>query len=369
MKRLIIAILLLVTGVIASGNDEYRSLLQGGDNGKVYISENVDVKYPLASITKMMTLMIVFDALEEEKISLNDKVDLSKEARSMGGSRIWIGRNTKVSVDDLIKATAIYSANNAAYGLAEHVAGSIDAFVVLMNDKARKLGLGDELEFHTPAGLPSDMTGRGMDVGSAKGVYGMSLEALNYPNYIDIASRKNEVIQGTQKIFNRNDLISKEKGIYGIKTGYHESAGYNISVVSKREGVRIITVLFGAKTSDDRKNIATEAVDQFYISHDDVKLVDKDKALGDIVILSSTVDKIEFYPLEDVVEYIDINSKVDIIVDIGEKIAAPAKKGKVVGGYIVRVDGEVVAGDKIRLTKKLELENEIEDTLQELIKK
>lgn len=161
----------------------YKAILLGDDKGKIYYSENIDEKYPLASLTKMMTLMVTFDQLEKGNIKMKDKIKVSKKSAQTGGSRIFMKEGDVFTLEDLIKATAIYSANNAAYAIAEYIGkGDVDKFVKMMNKKSADLGLEKELEFYTPAGLPSDMTKKGMDAGTTRGIYKLSLQLRNIIN-------------------------------------------------------------------------------------------------------------------------------------------------------------------------------------------
>ena len=275
MKRIIgvlfCIMLLSVTVLGAEANKEekppYKAILLGDDKGKIYYSENADMIHPLASVTKVMTIMVVFDEIEKGRVKLTDKVKISTKVASIGGSRIYMKRGDIFTLEDLIKATGIYSANNAAYAIAEYVSnGDIDSFIKKMNKKAKEIGAEGELEFHTPNGLPSHMTKKGMDIGTAKGIYKMSIAAEKYKKYMEIASMKNEEIgngqDGKIKLRNRNHLLGKE-GVYGIKTGNHSKAGYNITVVSDKDGAKIFTVVLGSPTYKIRDKSALEEIERF----------------------------------------------------------------------------------------------------------
>lgn len=221
---LLLAIVLISSTVFAKDSEtimkeetpSYKAILLGDDKGKIYYSENIDEKYPLASLTKMMTLMVTFDQLEKGNIKMKDKIKVSKKSAQTGGSRIFMKEGDVFTLEDLIKATAIYSANNAAYAIAEYIGkGDVDKFVKMMNKKSADLGLEKELEFYTPAGLPSDMTKKGMDAGTTRGIYKLSLAAAKYNKYMEIASIKETTIHnGKLKIKNRNLLLGEEKREY-----------------------------------------------------------------------------------------------------------------------------------------------------------
>ena len=243
-------------GVEGELPDNFRAVIVGDTKGNVIFAKDADTMYPLASVTKMMSLMVTFDEINAGKISLNNSVRISKIPLKYGGSGIPLKVGQMFVLEDLIKASAVYSANNATYAIAEYVGnGSIFGFVTKMNKKLRKLGLQKEIKYYTPAGLPTRVTKQPMDEGTARGVYKLSIEALKYKKYIEIAGIKSTKIHnGKISIRNRNHLIG-ENGIYGIKTGFHKEAKYNIAVASKFEGTDVIIVVLGGETYKTRDNL------------------------------------------------------------------------------------------------------------------
>ena len=242
--------------------DNFRAVVVGDTKGNVIFAKDADTMYPLASVTKMMSLMVTFDEINAGKISLNDSVRISKNPLKYGGSGIPLKAGQMFVLEDLIKASAVYSANNATYAIAEYVGnGSIFGFVTKMNKKLRKLGLQKEIKYYTPAGLPTRVTKQPMDEGTARGVYKLSIEALKYKKYIEIAGIKSTKIHnGKISIRNRNHLIG-ENGIYGIKTGFHKEAKYNIAVASKFEGTDVIIVVLGGETYKTRDGIVLSVLE------------------------------------------------------------------------------------------------------------
>lgn len=369
LKKRILMILMLLMSLRGMAEERYTSLLLGDDRGQIYYSENIDERHPLASVTKMVNLMVVYDKIHTGEIKLTDMVPISEKARNLGGSRIWMGRGTKISVEELIKATAIYSANNAAYALAEYVSGGdVDKFIELMNEKAREAGAGDEVIFYTPMGLPPHMTGTGMDEGSARGIYLLSLEALKYPDYIKVASTKEAVIQGSQRIWNRNKLLSKEKGIYGIKTGHHSTAGYNISIVSKRNDINAITVVFGSPTEYKRNKVAEETIDHFYDEFQVRKIVDSHATLGKVRVERGKEKYLSIYPEKDIMKLTSNRWDVRIETDYNERIVAPVVKGEKLGSYRVLVDGKTAGRGVIYAQEDIAKENVIKEVLNDIFK-
>ena len=242
--------------------NNFRAVIVGDTKGNVIFAKDADTMYPLASVTKMMSLMVTFDEINAGNISLNDSVRISKNPLKYGGSGIALKAGQMFVLEDLIKAAAVYSANNATYAIAEYVGnGSIFGFVTKMNKKLRELGLQNEIKYHTPAGLPTRVTKQPMDEGTARGIYKLSIEALKYKKYIEIAGIKSTKIHnGKISIRNRNHLIG-ENGVYGIKTGFHKEAKYNIAVASKFQDTDVIIVVMGGETYKTRDKIVLSVLD------------------------------------------------------------------------------------------------------------
>lgn len=363
MKRIIgvlfCIMLLSVTVLGAEANKEekppYKAILLGDDKGKIYYSENADMIHPLASVTKVMTIMVVFDEIEKGRVKLTDKVKISTKVASIGGSRIYMKRGDIFTLEDLIKATGIYSANNAAYAIAEYVSnGDIDSFIKKMNMKAKEIGAEGELEFHTPNGLPPHMTKKGMDIGTAKGIYKMSIAAEKYKKYMEIASMKNEEIgngqDGKIKLRNRNHLLGKE-GVYGIKTGNHSKAGYNITVVSDKDGAKIFTVVLGSPTYKIRDKSVLEEMEKFHANYNYRKITDKNIALGQVAVFSGEKDYIEVYPDKEYKKILPKDSNIKINIKRNKMVIAPVSAGKVLGEYRITIDGSIVQSGKL-ITKE-----------------
>ena len=242
--------------------DNFRAVIVGDTKGNVIFAKDADTMYPLASVTKMMSLMVTFDEITAGNISLSDSVIISKNPLKYGGSGIPLKADQIFILEDLIKASAVYSANNATYAIAEYVGnGSIFSFVAKMNRKLKEYGLENQIKYHTPAGLPTRVTKQPMDEGTARGIYKLSIEALKYKKYIEIAGIKStKIYNGKISIRNRNHLIG-ENGIYGIKTGFHKEAKYNIAIASKFEDIDVIIVVMGGETYKTRDGIVLSVLD------------------------------------------------------------------------------------------------------------
>lgn len=332
---------------------KYKAFVLGDEHGRIFYSENARKKYPLASVTKIMTLLLTYDALYNGDIKLSDTLTVTNEMVNMGGSKLWMKKGSKITVEDLIKATAIYSANNAAYGLAIIVGGNVDNFVKMMNEKARKLGIGDEIEYNTPCGLPPHMTGRGMDIGSAFGVYKLSLEALNYKEYIEIASQKEASLSylGRYRIKNRNELLDTE-GIYGIKTG-HLDDWYNIAIASKNK-IDSISVVLGSPTQEDRDKKVLSGIEKFNEEYKKIKFLDKTTPVGAISVLDGDIKKVEFFSNKNFEYIVKKSDKIKFLIYRKEKAEAPINAGDSVGRYEITLNGKIINSGKLIVKDKVE---------------
>ena len=313
------------------------AVLMEKTTGKVLFEKNSHETRPCASITKVMTLILTFEAIEAGNLKYQDMLSASAHASSMGGSDIWLKEGESMSVDDLIKATVIMSANDAAVVLAEAVAGSEEAFVIRMNEKAQLLGMKDTV-FKNCNGL--DEAGH---VTSAYDVALMSRELLNYPKIHDYTLTWIDYVRdGATQLVNTNKLIKRYKGITGLKTGTTSQAGSCVTASATRDNMSIISVVLGAPSSDERFSDAESLLNYGFANYtvispeipeipnvpircgmqNEVRV----KAEGDCSILTALKDK----------------GKITSEVQINEEVEAPIEKGQVIGKVVFTMDGTVV---------------------------
>lgn len=232
------------------------AVLMEAGAGKVLYEKNAHEQRPCASITKVMTLCLTFEAIEAGQLSMGDMLSASAHAASMGGSDIWLKEGEQMCVDDLIKATVIMSANDAAVVLAENVSGSEEAFVARMNQRAQELGM-KETTFKNCNGL--DEEGH---VTSAYDVALMSRELLTHPKITEYTLTWIDYVRdGATQLVNTNKLIRSYQGITGLKTGTTSQAGSCITATAERNGLRLIAVVLGASSTDDRFKDAAALLD------------------------------------------------------------------------------------------------------------
>lgn len=225
--------------------------------------------YP-ASVTKMMTLLVVLEQIDAGRVHLNDKVNITKEVAEIGGSEVYLDvrESEYYTVDDLLKALMIHSANDAARALALHAAGSRDAFVDMMNRKARELGMNATV-YHSEHGLPPD-DGSQPDISTAHDIALLSLAVLRHPETLRYTGAKLEWLPKSPirdekfMLANRNALVGKDPypGCDGLKTGYHARGGYSLAATAERDGKRVVAVVLGVADRDSRNAAVKQLLDR-----------------------------------------------------------------------------------------------------------
>ena len=302
------------------------AILLEANTGTVLYEKNADESLPPASVTKIMTLLLVMEAIEDGRVKYRDMVRASANACSMGGSQIYLRENEEMTVEDMLKSVIIASANDAAVALAEHICGSEDAFVEQMNIKAGKLGM-ENTHFENTNGLDDTVQNH---VTSARDIAIMSRELIKYPKVIEYSSIWMDSIRnGSFGLTNTNRLIRFYKGATGLKTGSTDKAGFCISATAKREDMSLICVVMGAETRDIRNSIATKLLDYGFNNY---RVFNADsERIESIPILSG--EKASFaaeYPAVSIVVPKE-TGKIRAGISVLEKIKAPIKKGDIVG--------------------------------------
>ena len=271
-KRIIISLILITaiifTCFVGAGAAEQTgtqmnfdcksAILIEASTGKVLFEQNADEALPPASVTKVMTLLLVMEAIEEKKISLDDMVSASEHACSMGGSQIYLEPGEQMSVEDLLKSVVIASANDAAVALAEYVAGTEEVFVEMMNKRAEELGM-KNTHFENTNGLDDTVENH---VTSARDIAIMSAKLLSYKKITEYSSIWMDSIRnGEFGLTNTNRLVRFYKGANGLKTGSTSKAKFCISASAERDGMTLICVIMAAPTRDIRNAAAASLLD------------------------------------------------------------------------------------------------------------
>lgn len=250
--------------------------------GKVLEEINPHLKHPLASVTKLMTACIVMEKLSAGAVQLTDVVTISAASSKMGGSQVYLKQGESFFLEELMKAVMVASGNDAAHAIAEHIAGTTEAFVEEMNIKAKSLGMNDS-DFHSVHGLPP-AAGQIEDVSSCSDLMLLARELLKYPKLLEWTALSTEPFRGGAFIMNNhNKIIGKLPGTDGFKTGYYSKAGFNVVATGKKEGLRLIVAVMGSPSARIRDNIAIEKFKKYWAKYTMAPLAQKGQGIGETI--------------------------------------------------------------------------------------
>lgn len=325
------------------------AILVDSENFNILYEKNSHEQRSVASITKVMTVLLIMEDIEKGKISLTDTVTASAHAASMGGSDIWLEEGEQMSLDDMLKATLVASANDAAVALAEYTEGSEEAFVKRMNSRAKELGMKDTF-FKNCNGL--DEEGH---ISSAYDVALMSAELIKHTKVFDYTSIWLDFLRdGKTQIVNTNKLLKSYNGITGLKTGTTDDAGSCISATAKRDGLSLIAVVLGSDSGTDRFKDASILLDYGFNNYS--VIIPKEKKLPKVKVNKGMEREVEVYsnPPKSVLVSKGSDSEIIVKVDLPKKIDAPVEKDKKIGEITYSVNNKVVQKADIRCKKSVE---------------
>lgn len=334
MKNLIIIFLLLISiNVYGEGltKTAESAILIEASTGKVLYEHNADTKLAPASMTKMMTLLLTMENIDNGVLKMNDKVVVSKNASSMGGSQVYLEENSEYKISDMIKAVSIASGNDAAVVLAEAIGGNVSNFVKMMNERAKELGL-DNTNFVNPYGLDDKD-----HYSSARDMAAIARELLKHDTILKYTSvyedhlKKND---GTSIwMVNTNKLVRFYNGVDGLKTGFTDNAGYCMTATGMWNDLRLIAVVMREPTSDDRNKDVISMLNYGKSNYRFKKVLNRNKSIGKIKINLGKKEVEKVYLKDDVSYLYKANEKVPKFsykIKLN-KVKAPLKKDSVVG--------------------------------------
>ena len=315
------------------------ALLMEANTGKILFCQNENEKSSPASVTKIMTLLLVAEALEDGRVNKDDKIIISDYAASMGGSQVFLEEGEEMSVEELLKCTVIASANDAAVALAEHIGGSEQLFVGMMNKRATELGL-ENTFFENVTGLDNETKNH---LTTAKDIAIMSRELLKYDIIKKYSSLWQDTIRnGEFTLTNTNRLVRYYDGCNGLKTGSTDKAGYCVSASAERGGMQLIAVIMGAESRDERNTAARTLLDYGFSNY---TLYQADgEALEEIPVCKGTKISAVAYSTDFscVISKADVK-KMEKIFDIPETITAPLEEKAVIGKITYKI-GDTTLG-------------------------
>ena len=336
------------------------AILIEASTGEVLFEKNADERLVPASMTKMMSMLVIIEAIENGDLKWNQEIQVSENASSMGGSQILLETGEKMSVRDLFKGVAIASGNDAVVALAEAVAGTEDAFVQKMNDKAKELGL-KNTNFKNPHGLDT-----ANHYSSARDMSLIAKELVKHEKVLEFTSVYEDYLRENtdRKIWlvNTNKLVRFYDGVDGLKTGFTEGAGYCLTATAKKDGMRVIAVVMGEADSKMRNQEVSEMLDYAFAQYKLENLLEDGYSLGKYKVYNGKAEFVTVIPKDGATilrKKGEKSSKATYEADVYE-LKAPLKKGDVVGSLKIKEDGKVIRKVKLTVDKNVKKANYLE---------
>ena len=319
------------------------ALLMDAATGTILYEKNAHEKLAPASVTKVMTMLLIMEAIDSGKIGWDDTVTASETAAAKGGSQIYLKAGEMMSVTDMLKSIAVSSANDCACAMAEHIAGSESAFVDLMNKRAQALGMNDT-NFVNCTGLDDDPEAKN-HVTSAHDIAIMSRELLvNHPDIKKFTTIWMDTVRGgTFGLSNTNKLVRFYQGCTGLKTGFTSGAGYCLSASACRDGLELIAVVLGAESSQDRFNACKQMLDYGFANF---ALVEPELSGENTVSVKlGTANTVVAVPAEQARLLIDKAQRGDVKTEITleKEVTAPVSQGQKLGTMTIKSGDQVLA--------------------------
>ena len=317
--------------------------------GKILFEKNPHEKMPIASVTKIMTLLLVMEALDQELITLEDQVTCSDTAASMGGSQIWLEPGEVMTVHELIKAAAVVSANDACAALAEHIAGSIEEFVARMNQRAAELGMADTL-FLDCSGLSDEAYSCAYDVAL------MSRELMKHRKIIEYTTIWMDSLRGgASQLVNTNKLVRHYSGATGLKTGTTSKAGHCLSATAERDGLGLVAVILGCETTDERFGGARKMLDYGFANYSIYTPEADTSQISPVPVIHGMAEAA--VPVADDLQPVLVKKgqekQVTCTIQMAEDLEAPVLQGQVIGRIVVSLGEEQLAEYPIRAAQEV----------------
>ena len=308
--------------------------------GKVLYSYNAHEKLRPASVTKLMSLYLIMEAINQGNIHYDTKIPCSEHAESMGGSQIWLSTSEELTVDEMLKAICVVSANDCVVAMSEYLGGSEENFVKMMNDKAQELGMNDTC-FKNCHGIDEDG-----HVMSSYDIGILSCALLN--NYPEITKYTtiymDSLREGTSSLINTNKLVRNYSGCTGLKTGSTSLALYNLSASATRNDMDLIAVVMKAPTSKARFKIASSLLDYGFTNFEYKKLLSKNDVIKSVTINKGISPTINAIAEKDISVVISKGNDVNIeqTINLPKTIKAPVSEGQIVGNVTFTLNGEIL---------------------------
>lgn len=334
-------------------------LLMDPSSGRVFLEHNAREQLPVASVSKLMTLVLILEALERGEVALSDIITASPFAASKRGTRIWLEAGEQLTLEELLYAIAVGSANDAAVAVAEFIAGSEPGFVQLMNERATKLGLNETI-FVNCSGLPE---GNIHNVMSARDVAILAQHAVGVPTLMDYVSTYEYTMRPeTTKIpvlWNANKLLRRYYGVDGLKTGFTTEAGYCMVVTAQRDQLRLLAVTLGHKTEGDRENEARALLDYGFRKYQSLQLYAQNAVVSTLDCPSGEPQVVNVVLPEDFYITVERGRELDLttVISLQQHLNAPLAPGTLVGTITVLYQDQQVGVSPLTISQGVQKAN------------
>ena len=322
------------------------------NTGEVLYSYNVHEKLRPASVTKIMSILLIMDAIKEGKINYDTKIPCSENAASMGGSQIWLDTTETLTVEEMLKAICVVSANDCVTAIAEYLGGTEEGFVKMMNEKAKELGMNDT-EFKNCHGIDED--------GHLTSSYDISLMSkellVRYPEITKYTTIWNDSLRdGKSELVNTNKLVRNYNGCTGLKTGSTSQALFNLSASATRDGLSLIAVVMKAPTSAKRFKNASSLLDFGFANFEYKKMISKDDIIKNLIVEKGVISETNVVAEKDCGTLISKGNDFNIeqVIEMPDVIGAPVKKGDIVGRVIYRLNEKNIGECNVIVTQDIE---------------
>ena len=369
MKKLIVILLsfCFAAPVFAEeiGSGAKSVYLTEASSGETLYENNADEKLPIASVTKIMTMLLVMEAVDNGKISLDDLVPVSERAMSMGGSTMFLETGEQLPVSEMLKGIAVASANDGAVAMAEFVAGSESSFVDMMNERAKQLGM-ENTHFVNTNGLDDDN-----HYSTARDVAKMSRELLKHEKIFEYTTIWTDTMRdGKFELANTNKLIRFYNGANGLKTGSTSKAMCCISATAKRDNMQLIAVVLGAPTSKDRFAAARELLDFGFANYKVEMLAQKGEEVTRIPVLKGKREEIGLITVDNCGALMKKgeSGEIERNINIPEYICAPVGDGDIIGSVEFLTGGKVIKSCELAASGEVQKKNYF-DFLKDALRK
>ena len=347
MKKILISLLLLFPVIVYAEEDlapnAKSAIMIEASTGEILFQKNKDEKLPPASMTKMMSMLLIIEEIEKGNLKWDEVITASSNAASMGGSQIFLEAGEKMTVEEMLKGISIASGNDATVAMAERISGSEESFVKKMNDKVKELGL-KNTHFSNATGLTIDN-----HYSSAYDMSVIARELVKHKKILEFTGTYEDYLRkNTESPFwlvNTNRLVRFYDGVDGLKTGFTKEAGYCLTSTAKRDGMRLITVVMNEETSEKRSADTSRMLDYGFNTYMVENIIDDNSEIGKKEVELGRVKEVKIVPKDNITilsKKSDKKRNISYEVEVNT-IVAPVKKGDVVGKINIIENNKVIS--------------------------